>query len=200
MSAIKKQMVKQFGNPQGFIGRLAGLAMAYKNQARSWWAFSLLDVQPDDRILEIGFGPGRTMQEIAARLETGRICGIDRSDIMVQQAAKRNSKAMKAGKVELSQGTVDDLNYPENTFDKILAVNVHFFWQEPLEEFRQLRKQVKSDGKLFLVFQPRWATSEDHVGNIAEKTKRQLLEAGFQKVTIDFKAMKPVTCVGIIAE
>ncbi len=201
MSAIKKYMVKQFGNPQGFLGRLAGLAMAYKNQARSQWAVSLLDVQPDDHILEIGFGPGRTMQEIAARLETGRICGIDRSGTMVQQASKRNAEAIKTGKVEISPGKVEDLRYPEHSFDKVVAINVHFFWREPVEEFKRLKTHLKKrGGKLFLVFQPRWATSEDHVRNIAEKTKRQLLEAGFQKVTTDFKAMKPVMCVGIIVE
>ena len=201
MSTIKKYMVKQFGNPHGFFGWVAGLAMAYKNQARSRWAVSLLNVQPDDHILEIGFGPGRTMQEIAARLKTGRICGIDRSDMMVQQASKRNAEAMKTGKVEISSGKVEDLAYPEHSFDKVVAINVHFFWREPVEEFKRLKTHLKEPGgKLWLVFQPLWATSEDHVRNIAEKTTRQLREAGFQKVTTDFKAMKPVTCVGIVAE
>jgi protein-L-isoaspartate O-methyltransferase len=50
----------QFGHPTGFWGRAAGLLMAHhtSNRRRNAWAVSLLDVHPEDRVLEIGFGPG----------------------------------------------------------------------------------------------------------------------------------------------
>jgi hypothetical protein len=50
----------QFGHPTGFWGRAAGLLMAHRpsNRRRSAWVVSLLDVRPEDRVLEIGFGPG----------------------------------------------------------------------------------------------------------------------------------------------
>jgi hypothetical protein len=49
----------QFGRPTGFWGRAAGLIMAHctSNRRRSAWAVSLLDVRPEDRVLEIGLGP-----------------------------------------------------------------------------------------------------------------------------------------------
>jgi protein-L-isoaspartate O-methyltransferase len=39
---------------------------------------SLLDVQPDDRVLEIGFGPGLAIRELSRVAHEGYICGLDR--------------------------------------------------------------------------------------------------------------------------
>ena len=62
-------MVGQFGHPHGFGGRAAGWVMATRgsNRERNIWAVGLLDVQPHDRVLEIGFGPGVAIQEFARR-------------------------------------------------------------------------------------------------------------------------------------
>jgi len=47
----------QFAKPSGTMGWIAGHLMAMKNGHRSTWVFSLLDLKPTDRVLEIGFGP-----------------------------------------------------------------------------------------------------------------------------------------------
>lgn len=59
----------QFGRPRGLLGRLAGRIMASRgsNLARNQWAVELLEVRPDDRILEVGFGPGVAVAVIGAR-------------------------------------------------------------------------------------------------------------------------------------
>jgi len=53
-------IVGQFAHPQGRAGRVAGWVMAHRpsNRQRNSWVVWLLDVQPTDRVLEIGFGPG----------------------------------------------------------------------------------------------------------------------------------------------
>jgi hypothetical protein len=57
----------QFGRPTGLGGYAAGLPMAYRpsNRRRNAWAVSLLDVQRDDRVLELGFGPGVAIRELS---------------------------------------------------------------------------------------------------------------------------------------
>ena len=54
---------RQFGEPTGWRGRALGRLMALKNARMSRVAVELLDVQPDDRGLEIGFGPGVAIAE-----------------------------------------------------------------------------------------------------------------------------------------
>ena len=75
----------QFGRPTGLPGRMAGWLMACRssNRRRNAWVVSLLDVQRHDRVLEIGFGPGIAIGELARRAADGRVCGIDHSQVML---------------------------------------------------------------------------------------------------------------------
>src|SRR5579875_3191486 len=88
----------QFARPSGPLGRVAGWMMA-RTDADDRWIVDLLDVQPDDRVLEIGFGPGVAIALLAARATAGIVVGVDPSDVMAQQAARRNRAAVRAGRV-----------------------------------------------------------------------------------------------------
>jgi protein-L-isoaspartate O-methyltransferase len=48
----------QYRRPTGLIGRWIGQKMVEQHRAENLWTVALLDVQPADRILEIGFGGG----------------------------------------------------------------------------------------------------------------------------------------------
>jgi len=55
---IFKKFERQFGKPQGLLGRIAGKLMELKGTEKIEWTISLLDIQKDDKVLEIGYGPG----------------------------------------------------------------------------------------------------------------------------------------------
>src|SRR4051812_2684160 len=84
---------------RGIAGRVVGWVMAHRNSnvERNRWVVSLLEVQPADRVLEIGFGPGVAITELAARATQGQVYGIDHSQVMVEQASRRNAAAIRAG-------------------------------------------------------------------------------------------------------
>lgn len=113
-----KSFMSQFGRPQGLLGRIVGVIMAYENRQRNRWAVSLLGIQPTDRVLEVGFGPGLAIEGIARLAERGFVAGVDFSEVMVQQARKRNSAAIRARRVQLKLGAVSALPYGDGTFDK----------------------------------------------------------------------------------
>ena len=189
--------MKQFRKPTGFWGKLAGNILAVNNKERSLWTVQKLDVKPSDSILEIGYGPGVTLKLIADRLTSGFLAGIDHSEVMLGQATKRNRKHIDNKKVKLECGTIDNLTYPENYFDLIYGSNVHFFWENPVEEFQRLSALLKYKGRLVMVFQPRWAKSEEEIKDIAAETRKQFEAGGFKQVEIEFKKLKPVTCIYI---
>ena len=60
-------IVGQFGHPRGVAGNVAGWVMTHRpsNRRRNSWVTSLLEVQPTDRVLEIGFGPGLAIAELS---------------------------------------------------------------------------------------------------------------------------------------
>jgi len=60
LSSIGSTIVQQFGKPSGPLGVLAGLIMRMRasNRVRNLRTVELLEIQPADRVLEVGFGPG----------------------------------------------------------------------------------------------------------------------------------------------
>ena len=197
---LKQAIYKQFGHPTGNTGRLVGWMMALKNRDRSNWTLRKLNMKPTDYMLEIGYGPGVTFKQVAKRLTSGFIGGIDHSEVMLKQATDRNIKYIRTQKARLECATVKDLAYPENYFDIIFGSNVHFFWTNPVANFQRLYDYLKPQGRLVIIFQPRWAKSETQVREIAEKTRLQYEKAGFANIEIDFKKMFPVTCISISGE
>ncbi|MGZ5477482.1 MAG: methyltransferase domain-containing protein, partial [Thermoanaerobaculia bacterium] len=109
--SLEATLRSQFHNPHGLLGRVAGAIMASRpsNRQRNAWAVSLLDIQPHDRVLEIGFGPGLAIADIARRLTTGTAVGLDHSELMLLAASRRNTAAIAAGRVELRLGSAESL-------------------------------------------------------------------------------------------
>lgn len=72
MSIVKSVFMRMFGRPRGVLGRLGGAIMARTNQTCAVWVIGLLDIRPNDTMLEVGFGrawasrfwPGRRLRDM----------------------------------------------------------------------------------------------------------------------------------------
>lgn len=191
----------QFGHPRGFWGHVAGMIMASRasNRARSSWTISLLDIQRDDRVLEIGFGPGVAVQEVSKVAVSGLVVGIDHSETMLRQARRRNAAAIRNGKVELSLGSVSALPAFSEPFDKCFAVNTMHRWDKPLERLKELRRLLKPGGLIAITEQPRSQGATDETAQrMGKEIAAALREAGFSRMRLETKKMKPVSAVCVL--
>ena len=196
-----KAMVGQFHRPHGLGGRAAGWVMAHRgsNRKRNVWAAGLLDVQREDRVLEIGFGPGIAIEEMARRATRGVVVGLDHSEVMVRQATRRNSAAVRAGRVELRLGSAEDLPAFDEPFDRILAVNSLMFWDDPVARLKELRGLLRPGGHIAIVFQPRGPGSTDETAARAgEDIAAHFATAGFTDVRVETLALKPTAVVCVL--
>lgn len=202
LSRLKRRLVAavraQFMRPHGLWGRGAGLLMGHRssNRSRNAWAASLLDVRPDDRILEVGFGPGVAILELSRRATEGYVCGIDHSEVMLRQAQKRNAEGIRRGIVDLRLASVDALPAFDAPFDKILAVNTMMFWAEPDARLRALHDVLRPGGLIAVVHQPRGpgVTDETSVTR-GREIAASLTRAGFADVRTESLRLKPeVVC------
>ena len=189
----------QFGRPTGFWGRAAGLLMAHRtsNRRRNAWAVSLLDVRPEDRVLEIGFGPGIAIRELGRLARKGYVCGIDHSELMVRRAKRLNAEGLRRGVVDLRLGSVpEDLPAFDEPFDKILAVNATMFWREPVARLEELRRLLRSGGLIAVAHQPRGPGASDETSAAwGREMEAALAQAGFSEVRLETMALKPaVVC------
>jgi SAM-dependent methyltransferase len=188
----------QFGRPTGFWGRGAGLVMAHRssNRKRNSWAVSLLELRPDDRVLEIGFGPGLAIRELSHIAREGYVCGIDHSELMLRRATRRNADAIRRGVVDLRLASVDDLPAFDAPFDKILAVNAVLFWNEVDARLGELRGLLRPGGLIAVAHQPRGPGASDEMAAAkGGEMAAALVRAGFSEVRVETMYLKPaVVC------
>jgi len=125
-----------------------GRVMELINVAPNREAIDALEIGPTDVVLEIGFGPGCAIGSLAELAPRGKIFGVDLSEEMMASAARRNSRAIAEGRVRLMKGRVDDLPLSPESIDKILAVNVAYFFDDDAGELRAARHLLKPGGKM----------------------------------------------------
>lgn len=199
---LVQKLLKQFGKPTGFLGIIAGFIMANRasNIERSEWGISLLNIQPSDYILEIGFGPGLAIHKMSELVTDGIIHGIDHSELMVKKASDRNKKAILTGKVKLFLASVSELPEFDKPIDKIIDVNTFQFWKDPINSLKEIKKNMVNDGLIAIVHQPRKPGATEHDSTeAANKFSKMLEEAQFKNIRIEKKIMKPVSTICVLA-
>ena len=99
-----------------------------------------------DRLLEIGYGSGVFMPELATRCE--ELHGID----VHPQASAVQSRLMEHGvKAELVSGSAEQMAYASSMFDAVVAVSSLEFVPDARVAAREIRRVLKPSGCLVLV-------------------------------------------------
>lgn len=158
------------------------------------WAIELLEIQPDDQLLEIGFGAGVAATLAAGRLAGGSYTGIDRSPKMVEQATQRNRELVEAGVVSFLATPVHGFDPGDLRFTKAFLVNVNLHLHDPVRDFAVLHTVLAPDGLLCLVAHP---PVERKTREYAELMPALLEEAGFTMQDIVYSRFPAGTAVAV---
>jgi ubiquinone/menaquinone biosynthesis C-methylase UbiE len=144
----------QARKPTGLFGRFIMSTIFDKGNADlNSFVYELLSVQPDDHILEIGFGTGKLINKMVQQIIDGSIVGVDFSDTMISIAKKKNRKHVDKGKVKLLRGNFDEMTFGNEYFTKVCSVNTLYFWSNPEYTTRKIANIIKPKGKLVLAFE-----------------------------------------------
>lgn len=138
------------------------------------WAVDCLDVQPDDRLLELGCGHGVAVSLVCRRLEGGSIVAVDRSSTMTDAARRRNRQDVEAGRATIVTASLHEAELGDARFDK--AFGVHFpplLRGDPERELATVRRHLAADGRLFVLLQPH----REHEGDAAIERLRSVLDS-----------------------
>ena len=202
-SRLQSGLVAQFHRPSGALGHVAGWVMSRRasNVDRNEWTVSLLDIQPEDHVLEIGFGPGLAVARAAQRALHGRVVGIDHSEVMWRQASRRNRAAIRRGLVELRRAGVSELAQIEGRFDKIFTVNCLMFWPDPKQTLSTLCARLEPGGVLAVTHQTRKpGATESDVTSAEEGIRAQLESAGLELLRCERLPLAPVAASCLLAK
>jgi SAM-dependent methyltransferase len=179
-------IARQSSCPSGWLGRVIGHIMARETRAENAIALRLLGLRPNDAVLEIGFGHGRVIAEMARRCVEGKVCGLDSSATMLQMARDLNRETIANGTVTLDLGDSNALPYASASFDSVLSVHTIYFWKEPLTHLREVLRVLKPGGRFVLGYRPdsdrmRAAFPESvYTFRSVEQVRELMSTAGFQ--------------------
>jgi ubiquinone/menaquinone biosynthesis C-methylase UbiE len=198
---------KQLRKPEGILGMLAGPLMNLANRQLNNWTIDLLDIKPTDHVLELGFGPGLGICKVAAIATEGSVAGVDFSELMVRKARNRNAAAISAGRVDLKHGDVSSLPYDDQTFDKVIAVQLIYFCQPPHLFLKESRRVLKPGGKIAVSFiakddMAKYKFTKTGVFALytGQDALKLLTEAGFAQAHFEIKTVRPGMGICAIAE
>lgn len=201
-ASLKARIVRQFRQPAGNAGRLAGWIMATRpsNRLRNRRTLELLEIAPDDTVLELGYGPGFAVELAAARLRGGRLIGLDHSPVMLAQATRRNARAIASGTVSLRLGDVLDPAMELPSFDKIYSVNVVQFWPEPRRVFASLKALLNPRGAIATTYMPRVGSNKERQAKAKAEELAVLMRAiGFDHVETHWLTAHPAPAFCVLA-
>ena len=85
--------------PSGFLGKLLFAWMTPKTIAHARWTADLLDIQPEDRIIEVGFGNGANIKLLLERAVRGSVTGAEISRTAIEMASSLKETAELAARV-----------------------------------------------------------------------------------------------------
>jgi ubiquinone/menaquinone biosynthesis C-methylase UbiE len=170
--------------------------MAEQAPDRITWAVASLAVQPGDHLLEIGCGHGVAVSLVCEQLTHGKITALDRSQKMIDAATKRNQRYVDAGKATFICAALEEADFGEERFDKIFAIRVNFFMQQPERQLPILKRLLKPTGALYLIFDPPNASQS---ASFVEMATQGLQAYGFTVKEIISKQIRSVQGVCIVA-
>ena len=146
---------EQLAHPSGFFSGITALGMNRINDDINKATIELLDVKPGDRVLDVGFGGGAAIRQMARLAGNGLVAGIDISDSMVKRGQRRYSKSVSMGRVQLKKADVSHIPYETGFFDKACAVMAVYFWPEPVRCLNEIRRVLKDGGRIVLGARPK---------------------------------------------
>jgi SAM-dependent methyltransferase len=197
-----REFEKQLKKPTGKKGAIVAEFLRSHNDLQTQWTISLLKIKPSDDVLEIGFGTGGGIQQITKKNVKGKTWGIDFSKVMVSKALELNKKGIKEERVFLKLGNISNYDFGKTKFNKIFAVNVLYFWKNPLIILKKIYSILLPKGKVVLFIyhknSQRDRIKEGIFKNYSgEEVINLLTKAGFNNVFFKEKKFSANTRLGV---
>jgi ubiquinone/menaquinone biosynthesis C-methylase UbiE len=187
LSSQADQKLQQEFNQWAAAGR--GDEMESHHSDITEQTLALMDIQPEDRILDLGCGTGWASRRMARIATTGEVVGVDVADEMLRRA-EQSSSAFR--NVRYAWGSAENIPEADNAFNKVLSVESFYYYADQGKALEELRRVMSPGAKLFILinlykdnhYSLRWVTElKVPVQALSEAEYKALLEKhGFKNV------------------
>jgi len=135
----------------GVVSRFYAVAEGIFEKGLRQKGLQLLSVTPGEVVLEIGFGTGYSLKEIANSVgENGRAYGIDITPQMLEITRKRLRKVGLTDRVEIYEGDAKSMPYQDNKFDAVYMASTLELFDTPdiPRVLKEIKRVLKPGGRL----------------------------------------------------
>src|SRR5947209_9335951 len=108
-------------------------------------ALALMDLQPGDRILDLGCGTGWASRRMARVAVAGEVIGLDVADEMLRRA-EQSSQSFK--NIRYVWGSAEKIPAADNHFSKVLSVESFYYYADQGKALDELRRVMAPMAKL----------------------------------------------------
>jgi ubiquinone/menaquinone biosynthesis C-methylase UbiE len=109
---------------------------------------ALMDLQPADRVLDLGCGTGWASRRIARVVTSGEVVGLDVADEMLRRAEQTSSEFKNLRYV---WGSAEKIPAAVNQFTKVLSVESFYYYDDQGKALDELRRVMEPGGRLFIL-------------------------------------------------
>ena len=109
-------------------------------------AIEMLDISPEDTVLDVGCGTGFATEGLLQ--ETEHVHGLDQSPHQLEKAFE---KFGKRGAVQFYQGDAERLPFASDQFDIVWSSGSIEYWPNPVQALEELRRVGKPGGQVLVV-------------------------------------------------
>lgn len=145
---------KQLKKPNGFFASKVAKGMNVSNKNLYDLTFQNIDLKDYEKVLEIGFGNGYFFEQLSQKNQRAKLFGVEISKEMVRQGSKLNRKLVADKTLEIKHFDGLSLPYEHEMFDKAIAINLIYFWQDPMAHIKELNRVLKPNAELLVGIRP----------------------------------------------
>src|SRR5213078_3935464 len=157
---------------------------------------TLARIQPGDAVLDVGCGTGTLAMEVARRVgRAGRVAGVDPGTEQIARA--RRSAARRHVPIEFQIGVIEQLAFPDRTFDVVLSTLMMHHLPASLKRqgLAEIARVLKPGGRLVIADFTRkqerqgWASRFHAGGSSMQDLAAMIVDAGFE--SLETEEMRP---------
>jgi len=135
---------------------------------------ALMDLQPADRVLDLGCGSGWLVRRLAAFVPKGWVTGIDVSDEMIRRAELARTGVPN---VRFLTGAAEEIPAPPGSFTKVISVESAYYWRDPARGLREIFRVLQAGGSAWILINFYRDNPHSHQWQIHYRTPTHLLSA-----------------------
>lgn len=151
----------QYQKPVGEEGLKVIEEMSEHHRELTIWGLANIPKDSASEILEVGCGGGRALKFLALKYPKAKCHGIDISETCIEATKEYNKFNIMWEKVDAQVASVEDVPFPENSQDIIVAIETYFFWPDLKQNIAHLASRLKSGGVICIVSE-QYFTPENH--------------------------------------